>query len=77
MTYSHFLSFHVCGAIEKPSFTVNEFRKVIPKDFIELNMRSQSLPDAFLDQCTGLYNSARGVFKGNSVGSTSNILEVE
>ena len=56
---------------------VNKFRNFIPKDFIEFNMHPQSLLDAFLDQCTSLHNSARGVFKGNSVGSTSNVLEVE
>ena len=56
---------------------VDEFINFIPKDFIEFNMHFQSLLDTFLDQCSSLHNSARGVFKGNSVGSTSNVLEVE
>ena len=57
--------------------TVSEFGIFIPKDFIEFNLHSQSLSNAFLDQCTSLYNSTRGVFKGNSVSSTSNVLEVQ
>ena len=79
-TYRHFLSFHVCSTIGKPSLkkaAVNKFTNFIPKNFIEFNMHIQSLLDAFLNQCTSLHNGTRGIFKGNRLSTTSNILEVK
>ena len=65
------------GVVIEEELLLMSLEIVIPKDFIEFNMLSQSLLDAFLDQCTSLHNSARSIFKGNSVGSTSDVLEVE